>query len=710
MRENAFLSVVRVRGDPTYTRGRNERRALLTAPTRILLVDDDAFAHKFLQALVDELPGSLALKGAQTFDDGLRDIQAGDVDVCFVDYQLGDKSGLDFLTEVKARRVQVPVIFLTGQGDPAVDREAMRLGAADYLEKGTFDAKFLERVVRYALERSRTLAKLKDSEERYSLAVNGASDGIWDWRLGTEEIFFSPRWKQILGYDEVLLENRTETWFGRVHENDIARVRHEIELHQSGRSHHFESEHRLLHRDGSYRWVLVRGSAVRDDKGVAQRLAGSMSDVTASRSRDPLSGLPNRILFMDRLERALARTRRNESHSFAVLAVDLDRFKNINDSLGHTQGDELLVSVARRLETCVRGSDTVARIGGDEFVMLIEGNREPDGAIRVAQRTLDALSKPFLLEGKELVCGASIGIAVHRSHYRRPEEVVRDADTAMYRAKAAGRGRYVVFDQGMHDRAVAFVQLESELRRAIDGNELEVHFQPVMSVVQRRILGFEALVRWRHPQKGLIPPDRFIPIAEETGLIVPLDRWMVKTACVQMAQWHNAQKFEKPPYIAVNTSKREFDEPDFADFILRTLDETGLRPSCLAIEVTESSVIDNASPAQAMLQRLRDRGVQIVMDDFGTGYSSLSYLQRLPFTGLKVDRSFVNRIEQANASLEVVRAIITLGRSLGLSVTAEGVETEGQLAQLAVLLCDQAQGYLFSKPVPADAATKMLLA
>ncbi len=672
---------------------------------RVLLIDDDAFARNFLQSLIDELPKSgITLDWKGDFDGGLTALLSGQYNVCFLDYQLGEKSGLELLRVATAAGCRTPVIVLTGQGDHDTDVAATRAGAHDYVEKGSFDAKQFERMVRYAAQRGRQLESLRLNSERHLLAAQGANDGIWDWNIRTDELYLSPRWKSIIGYEEDALENRLESWFGRVHDEDVGRLKADLEAHSSGATAHFESEHRILHRDGTYRWVLVRGLAVRNATGAADRMAGSLSDVTQSRSRDSLTNLPNRVLFMDRLERSLARSRREEDYSFAVLFLDVDRFKVINDSLGHNAGDELLIGISARLEKCLRGIDTVARLGGDEYVVLLDGGREPDGPTRVAARMLESLSKPFIVQGKEVFTGASIGVAVAKPHYRKPEEVLRDADTAMHRAKALGRNRCVVFDPAMHERAVQFLQMESDLRKAVEGDQLEVHFQPVVSVAARKLLGFEALIRWRHPTKGLIPPDRFIPLAEETGLIVAVDRWILKKSCLQMAQWHGRLKDGSHPFIAVNASKCEFEEDDYADFVIRTLSETKLLPSSLCIEITESAILDNSPKVTDTLRRLREAGIQIVMDDFGTGYSSLSYLQRFPFTGLKVDRSFVNQMQQAGSSLEVVRAIVTLGRSLGLRVTAEGVETESQLEALALLDCEQAQGYLFSKPVPADVA------
>ncbi|MFL5321207.1 MAG: putative bifunctional diguanylate cyclase/phosphodiesterase, partial [Myxococcaceae bacterium] len=493
-----------------------------------------------------------------------------------------------------------------------------------------------------------------------------------------------------------------------VHPDDRERFSFELEQHVSGATPHFENEQRLLHCDGTWRWVLARAVAVRDSKGRATRISGSLTDVTNARSRDPLTGLPNRVLYHDRLERAFARRRRDKGYSFAVLFLDLDRFKVVNDSLGHLAGDQLLVGIARRLERCVRGVDSVARLGGDEFTILLDGVTEANEAIRVAERICSELSKPFELDGRPVHSGTSIGIAMCRDEYVTPEEILRDADTAMYRAKAAGKARYQVFDQGMHDEAMTVLQLENELRVAVMKNELRVVFQPILRLADNAIAGFEALVRWEHPRLGLITPDKFIPLAEETGAVKQVDEWVLAKAAGQLAEWQARYPSARSLYVAVNASKRQVDRVDFVERSLAAIDGARLSRKSIAIEITEGLVFEDPERISKTLLRLRDAGVQVVMDDFGTGYSSLSYLHRLPLTGLKVDRSFVSRLDQPGQGAEAVRAIAALAHGLNLHLTAEGVETEAQQGQLKALGCEQAQGFLFSRPVAADVIEGML--
>jgi diguanylate cyclase (GGDEF)-like protein/PAS domain S-box-containing protein len=570
-------------------------------------------------------------------------------------------------------------------------------------------------------ERKRAEEALRESEERYALAAIGANDGLWDWDLRTGRVYFSPRWKAMLGYAEDEIGDSPGDWFKLVHPDDLERLRAELEHHTAGRTPHFENEHRMLHRAGSYYWIRSRGLAVRDDKGQAYRMAGSQTDITAHRQAeeqlqqgafyDALTGLPNRALFMDLLQHSINRARRHPEYLFAVLFLDLDRFKNINDSLGHMAGDELLKSVARRLRTCLRPGDTVARLGGDEFTLLLDGINDATDATHVAERIQHELAAPFDLNGHEVFSGASVGIAVSATGYSRPEEFLRDADTAMYRAKAQGRARHQVFDTTMHDRALSLLRLENDLRRATESTqrghpEFSLHYQPVVSLASGRITSFEALLRWRHPQRGFIAPAEFIPIAEETDLIVPLGEWLLHEACRQMKTWQDHPDFgvlvENGLAVGVNISSKQFSQVRLLDHIGQALRQTGLDARSLKLEITESVIMENVEFATTMLSQLKDMGIQLYMDDFGTGYSSLSYLHRFPLDMLKIDRSFVSRMGEGGENLEIVQAILALARSLDIRVTAEGVETTGQLAQLRALNCEYAQGYFFSKPLRAD--------
>jgi diguanylate cyclase (GGDEF)-like protein len=447
-----------------------------------------------------------------------------------------------------------------------------------------------------------------------------------------------------------------------------------------------------------------------------ERLEGTSKELQESREHfrhaafhDSLTGLPNRSLFTEHLRLALGRAHQNEEYRFCVLFLDLDRFKNINDSLGHPCGNELLILVARRLETCIRQTDVVARFGGDEFAILLDSLEDPSDAIHVAEKVLQTLSAPFRLTSHEAITTATIGIALSSPNYKEAEDLIRDADTAMYRAKEAGKARYQIFNSAMHTRAVTLLRLETDLRRAIENDELCLYYQPIVSVSNGQLYGFEALVRWHHPERGVVLPTDFIALAEETGLILPLGLNVLREACRQLRVWQQHSLSARDLIMSVNLSGKQIMQADLVERIAEVLRESELKPWHLKLEVTESVVMDNPEAAAITLAKLRALGVRLSIDDFGTGYSSLSYLNRFPLDILKIDRSFISTMNQSDENLQIVKTIVTLAGNLGLEVIAEGVETEEQLNQLRLLKCQYAQGFLFSKPMDAEQADLFIL-
>lgn len=425
---------------------------------------------------------------------------------------------------------------------------------------------------------------------------------------------------------------------------------------------------------------------------------------------DALTGLPNRSLFTERLRHAMRRSARHPDDLFAVLFLDLDRFKEVNDNLGHFAGDEMLRAVARRLEACIRPEDMVARLSGDEFAILLESITDTSDAGRVAERIEEALSFPINLAGAEVKTSASMGIVTSSMSHDQPEQLLRSADMAMYRAKAAGRARYEMFDRAMHTDALERLQLETDLRRAVEQGEFALHYQPIVSLRTGRVTGLEALVRWEHPHRGLVHPADFIPVAEETGLIVPIGRWVLLEALRKIKEWQEAHPRTEPLSIGVNLSVKQFAQPDLIAQIAHALQETGASPSALRLEITESAIIDKGQAAISILSSIRELGVQVYLDDFGTGYSSLSYLHGLPIDAIKIDRAFVSSMDTDDKNLRLVRTILTLAEIVGVRAEAEGISTSEQLRELRSLNCEQGQGYLFSAPMPADAVDEVLTA
>ena len=561
-------------------------------------------------------------------------------------------------------------------------------------------------------ERRQAEEALRQSEERYTLAVRGANDGIWDWNLESGAIYYSNRWKSMLGLEDEEIAPTPDSWFSRVHPEDLPGLRSRLQRHLEGVSETFEDEHRIEHQDGNYRWMLARGVALQGKDDTPCRIAGSQTDITDRKVHDPLTGLPNRALFLDRLERARARAKRGGRNLFAVLFLDLDRFKVVNDSLGHPIGDQLLVAVAGRIETCIRPGDTVARLGGDEFAVLLEEIGEFDESTDVASRIHSAFTQPFVVADHELFVTVSIGISLGSSESADLGELLRDSDTAMYRAKIAGRGRSQVFTGEMRTEVLAQLQLENDLRRAIERQEFEVYYQPILALRSGAITGLEALVRWHHPERGLVEPAQFIAAAEETGIIVPLGMWVLEQACRQLHIWREADPVWGELTMSVNLSPKLFAQLHLVRDIVALLELTGLPSKLLKLELTEGILVHNPQAANAMLKELRELGIGVCIDDFGTGYSSLSYLTSLNVDVLKIDRSFIHNMTSpgsSNDGNEVVRNIVRLAAGLGLAVVAEGVETPDQRDQLEAMNCEFVQGFHFSRPVDADTVWRRLL-
>jgi diguanylate cyclase (GGDEF)-like protein len=444
---------------------------------------------------------------------------------------------------------------------------------------------------------------------------------------------------------------------------------------------------------------------IAEQERISVQLQESKDHFRHAAFHDALTNLPNRALLAENLKFVIERAKQHEDYQFAVLFLDLDRFKNVNDSLGHSIGDQLLITMARRLESCIREVDMVARLGGDEFAILLDGIPNQAEATNMARRIQEKLQSPFNLSGHEVFTTTSIGIAVSSTGYDDPENMLRDADTAMYRAKAQGKACYEVFDKGMHTHAVYVLQMENDLRRAIEREELRVYYQPIVALENGQLAGFEALIRWQHPERGFINPSDFIPLAEDTGLIVPLGLWILKRACQQLCQWQWQSPANRSLFMSVNLSGKQVAQPDLVENIRDILDETHVDAKHLKFEITESAVMENAEMAARLLKRLKALGVQLSIDDFGTGYSSLSYLHRFPVNTLKIDRSFVGRIGEAAENIEIVRTVISLAENMGMEVVAEGIETLSQLAQLRKLKCQYGQGYLFSRPVDAQSVS-----
>ncbi|HKC63529.1 MAG TPA: EAL domain-containing protein, partial [Pyrinomonadaceae bacterium] len=556
----------------------------------------------------------------------------------------------------------------------------------------------------------------KENPERFRSAFDHAAIGM---------ALVSPegRWLQVnhalctlLGYSEK--ELMATDYLKVVHPSDLSAVMASIKDLMRGKLPSCQMEKRYIHKLGHDVWTLWSASLARDAYTKSPHLIFQIQNITGRKQaeerlihdafHDSLTKLPNRALLMDHLKLALARTQRNEKAMFAVIYLDLDRFKVINDSLGHMIGDQLLIGMARRLENILRPADTIARLGGDEFTILLEDVLDRDYVIQIAERIQKELSAPFSLNGREVFTTVSIGIAISSNEYKQTEDILRDADTAMYRAKSLGKARYEIFDIGMHDQATKLLQLETDMRRALEREEFFVFYQPISSLETGELRGFEALVRWRHSERGFISPCEFIPIAEETGMIVQIGEYVLREACRQMQHWQSVLPSDPPLFMSVNLSVKQFSQPDLIERVVDILNETKFNPKHLKLEITESAVMENVETATDILNRLRALGLRVSMDDFGTGYSSLSHLRRFPIDTLKIDRSFVNQMTEDVENAEIVRTIVGLAQNLGMDLVAEGVETPEQVEMLKSLGCEYGQGYFFAKPLDYQRAEQYI--
>lgn len=719
--------------------------------------------------IVDDLPDNLRVLSATLAEQGygvrcakngsmaLRGAMAAPPDLILLDVKMPDMDGYQVCQQLKAAPAtrDIPVIFMSALDDVLDKVRAFDVGGVDYITKPFQVEEVLARIksqlalqaakaeisqLNAVLEQrvqqrtaqladanqqlqqeiaSRKQAQhwLQQSEARLESILDSLEEVVRSTCAKTFKLLYlNPAAQQV--YERPIWEffEQPNLWLEVVHPEDREQVDKSVQiLLEQGK---INQEYRILRSDGEVRWVSDRSYVIYDDNRVPTRLDSIIYDITQRKRteeklihdalHDVLTGLPNRTFFIERLELALGQAKCDADYLFAVLFIDLDRFKIINDSLGHTIGDQLLIKFTQLMQRCLRSTDAIARFGGDEFTILLENINHINDAIAIAERIQTELTSPLQLEDHTIFTSASIGIVLGSTGYERPADLLRNADIAMYCAKEAGKARYAIFDQQMYAQTLKLLLLEGELRQAIERQEFVLHYQPIISLVTGKLMGFEALVRWQHPSRGLVSPGEFISIAEDTGLIVPIGEWVLRQACRQMREWQVNLPLAANLKISVNLASQQIKQAKLIEQIDSILAETGLDGSYLKLEITESMLLNHTEATINMLLQIRARKIQLSIDDFGKGYSCLSYLHRFPINTLKIDSHFVGRMNYDSENFEIVRTINTLAHNLGMDVVAEGVETAGQFSQLKALGCEFAQGYFFSKPLESQAAQMLI--
>lgn len=685
----------------------------MTNRKHLLVVDDEEMNRDMLSRRLER--AGYTVEVAADAGQALARLQRDDIELILLDSMMPGMSGVDLLRLLRGTYSQseLPIIMVTALSDSSKVVEALNLGANDYITKPIDFSIALARI-QSQITRKQAEQTLRQNEERYALAARGAGDGLWDWDLSSNKLHLSESWCDLMGYRASEVSDNPEQWIERLHKEDVSGFRSALESwRRPAGGDRFSTEHRMRHKDGTYRWLLARGVVVRDSQGNAMRMAGSHTDLTNSRAYDELTGLPNRALFHERLASAIEAQAAGRS-GYSVLCLDVDRFKVINDSMGHQAGDRLLRRLAERLRDALAAESTasqnhmLARLGGDEFAILLDGIDSVFDVERIAQAVEAASTDAYSVQPREVFASVSLGIVIGSEEYQTPEEILRDADTAMNRAKSLGRARWAIFDNEMRATAVARMELENDLRHAVERGEFVLHYQPKVELATHRVVGFEALIRWQHPTRGMIYPLQFIPIAEETGLIVPIGSWVLREACLRLCEWQRQFPLVPPLEVSVNLSVRQFWQSNLVEEVAAILKETGINPNSIQLEVTESVFVQEPIAAASTLDKLKALGVGLKLDDFGTGYSSLSYLSQLPCDSLKIDKSFVHQMTTDQSCSEIVRTVVALATSLGKQVVAEGIETTHQEHLLKSIGCEFGQGYLFSKPMAVDQATAYL--
>ena len=682
----------------------------------ILCVDDDISG---LTQLGQQLrQAGYTVTAAASGQAALDLLDAQRFDLVMLDLGMPEMSGLEVLYRVRKsiRPEELPIIMMAEAGEDDLVAGALNDGADDYVSKPLHLPVAMARI-RSHLARCAAIAANKSEQERFALAVAGSSDGIWDWIIKTDQLYFSPRCLELLGLDHDAVLDTMDNWVELLHRDDADAFQLALRNHLEGISLAFQMECRIQHANMTYRWFLVRGTSLRNEYGKAWRVAGSISDISERKLTDAMTGLPNRIVLYDRINQSIIKTKRRErgaagggpASSFGIILLQIDRYETMREAYGQAFCDLVQKAVAQRLIGTLRTTDTLTIMSENTMCVLVDVMRDDTDLVRVANRVRKAAEEPITMGEESVMLTLSIGMAQAQPHHEIADELIKDATAALNKARDEGGGQEVVFDPEMQRRARDRLRIEADLHQALRRDELLVLYQPIVDLNSGELAGFEALVRWHHPTRGMVSPMDFIPIAEETGLIVPIGTWVLQQSCRQARAWLDAGA-NPEIFVSVNVSSRQLDGPSLPDIVRAALETNRLEPQRLKLEITESAVMRDFEVTLGLLNRLRASGAGLSLDDFGTGYSSLSLLKRLPIDTLKVDRSFVSSMGVDSAGVRMVEAILQLARLFRLKVVAEGIERNEEAELLRALSCEYGQGWLFGKPLTPDACMERLLA